>query len=393
MLQNRWVMLAILFTVRTVMGFQFQAVASLGPSLIDALAIDNAQLGLLIGFYLLPGLPIALPGGMIGQRFGGKPVALLGLALMALGGVITGAAATFGIAATGRLIAGTGAVLLNVMLTKLVADWFADHKPATAMGILATSWPLGIALGLAFSASLALQFGWAAVLQLAAGLSALALGLVLAIYRDPPGLPATEGARVSPGLTGYELRMVALAGALWAAYNAGYIVLTSFAAPFLAARGYSLEQSGWIASLLGWAMIPMVPLGGLLADRIVRPNLAVAAGLILTFTTIVAMALGDAPVPWLVAVACLSGLPAGAIMTLPVKVLRPEIRSAGMGIFYTLFYAGMGALPALAGMARDRTGDVAAPLLCAAALYGLTLLLLVLFWGLERRDAKQVVAA
>jgi predicted MFS family arabinose efflux permease len=390
-LQNRWVMLAVLFTVRTVMGFQFQAVASLGPSLLEALAIDNAQLGLLIGFYLLPGLPIALPGGMIGQRFGGKQVALLGLVLMALGGFITGAAATFGIAAGGRLIAGTGAVLLNIMLTKLVADWFADHKPATAMGILATSWPLGIALGLAFSQSLASRFGWAAVLQLAAGLSALALGLVLAIYRDPPGLKATASTRFNLGLTGYELRMVSLAGFLWAAYNAGYIVLTSFAALFLAARGYSLEQSGWVASLLGWAMIPMVPLGGYLADRAPRPNLATAAGLILTFAGIVAMALGDAPVPWLIAVACLSGLPAGAIMILPVKVLRPDIRAAGMGIFYTLFYAGMGALPALAGMARDRTGSAAAPLLCAAALYGLTLILLAMFWGLERHGMKRQV--
>jgi hypothetical protein len=68
---------------------------------------------------------------------------------------------------------------------------------------------------------------------------------------------------------------------------------------------------------------------------------------------------------WLIAVACLSGMPAGAIMTLPVRVLRPETRAAGMGIFYTLFYVGMGALPALAGMARDRTGNVAAHL-CSA---------------------------
>jgi MFS family permease len=170
-------MLAVLFTVRTVMGFQFQAVASLGPSLIDALAIDNAQLGLLIGLYLLPSVPIALPGGMIGQRFGGRQVAVLGLAMMALG----------------RVIAGIGAVLLNVMLAKLVADWFTDHRPATAMGILSSSWPLGIALGLAFSQSLAVRFGWAAVLQLSAGLAALALGLVIAIYRDPPGLQIVAG--------------------------------------------------------------------------------------------------------------------------------------------------------------------------------------------------------
>jgi MFS family permease len=83
--------------------------------------------------------------------------------------------------------------------------------------------------------------------------------------------------------------MISLAGALWAAYNAGYIVLTSFATPFRAARGYSLEYSGWIASLFGWALMPLVPVGGYLADRTARPNLAMAAVLILTCAGIVAM--------------------------------------------------------------------------------------------------------
>ena len=50
---------------------------------MDALAIDFASLGALIGLYMLPGVVIALPGGMLGQRFGAKRVVLVGLALMA----------------------------------------------------------------------------------------------------------------------------------------------------------------------------------------------------------------------------------------------------------------------------------------------------------------------
>ena len=49
------------------MALQFQTVASTGPFLIDALAIDFASLGLLIGLYMLPGIVIALPGGMLGS--------------------------------------------------------------------------------------------------------------------------------------------------------------------------------------------------------------------------------------------------------------------------------------------------------------------------------------
>jgi hypothetical protein len=64
---SRWLMLLVLFVARTAMACQFQSVASTAPFLVDALAIDFARLGTLIGLYMLPGIFIALPGGMFGQ--------------------------------------------------------------------------------------------------------------------------------------------------------------------------------------------------------------------------------------------------------------------------------------------------------------------------------------
>jgi predicted MFS family arabinose efflux permease len=183
--QNRWMMLSLLFAARAVMGFQFQTVVSTGPSLIRSLGIDSGQLGLLIGFYLLPNLP-ALPNGTIGRRFCTRHIALAGLALMATGGVIIGTIPDFTTAAAGRLISGTGSVLLNVMLARLVADWFGDHKMTTAMGILVSSWALGIALGLTFDCSIAARFGWPAVQLVSAGLALVTLLLMATLYRDPP---------------------------------------------------------------------------------------------------------------------------------------------------------------------------------------------------------------
>jgi predicted MFS family arabinose efflux permease len=374
-----WLMLAVLFLVRTSMGFQFQTAASIGPLLMEFLAIDNAQIGLLIGLYLLPGLPIALPGGLFGQRFGARRVVAAGLVMMVLGAILASLAAGFPVVAAGRVVSGTGAVLLNVMITKLAADWFTGGKTATAMAILVTSWPLGIAFGLAGGHGITAAFGWAAVLQLSAGLSALTLLLFVAIYRDPPGLPPLQVFSFSLGLTGFELLMVGIAGAIWATYNAAFIVLISFAAPLFTAHGYSTEQSGWIASLLGWAMIPMIPLGGYLADRLGRPNLLMAGAFTASTAAIVAMAYSEAPVTWLVVIAVVVGLPPGAAMALPASVLRPVVRAAGMGIYYTIYYAGVATLPVLAGMARDRTGNVAAPLLAAGAMMALALLLLIAF--------------
>ena len=90
LVSNRWLILAVLFLARTAMGFQFQSVAALSSFLIGDLRIDYTQLGLLIGFYLLPGVVIAYPGGLLGQRFGDKQVAILGMTLMVVGGMLTG---------------------------------------------------------------------------------------------------------------------------------------------------------------------------------------------------------------------------------------------------------------------------------------------------------------
>src|SRR4030095_3619049 len=98
---NRWVALAIVFITRTSMGFQFQAVASVAPLMIADLGLSYAQLGTLVGIYMLPGAFFALPGGVIGQRLGERRVVVAGLALMVAGGVLTASAGGLAGAADG----------------------------------------------------------------------------------------------------------------------------------------------------------------------------------------------------------------------------------------------------------------------------------------------------
>ena len=102
MIRNRWLVLAVLFLARTAMAVQFQSVGALGPILVDRLAIDYALLGTLIGLNMLPGFVIALPSGMLMQRLGATKIALIGLAAMALGGVLMGAIPSFPAMAAGR---------------------------------------------------------------------------------------------------------------------------------------------------------------------------------------------------------------------------------------------------------------------------------------------------
>jgi MFS family permease len=83
---RRWIMLAILFAARAATGFQFQSVGSVSHLLIQDLGLGYAQIGLLLGAYLLPGIVVAFPAGLLGQRVRAKSLGLAGLALMSLSG-------------------------------------------------------------------------------------------------------------------------------------------------------------------------------------------------------------------------------------------------------------------------------------------------------------------
>ena len=327
-IQNRWIMLAVLFAARTAMALQFQTVGSTGPLLRDALAIDFASFGFLIGLYMLPGVVIALPSGLLGQRFGAKAIVLLGLALMALGGALMGFGDSFMLVAAGRLISGIGGVLFNVMITKMVADWFAGREIVTAMGVFVSSWPFGLALGLVFFGPLALTHGWKTIMYIAALASVIALVLVALLYRDPPGASPEPAARLSLDLTRREWLSVSAAGLVWGLLNSAYIVCVSFAPEVFTQRGFSVADASRVVSLIGWSFIPAVPLWSMAAERLGRPNLVMHTTFVVSGLALVVLPFTAAPLlPFGVLTLVFGALP-GLVMALPAQVLRPQIARA-----------------------------------------------------------------
>lgn len=388
--QSRWFILAILFLARTAMGLQFQSVGSVGPILVDSLGIEYAAVGVLIGLYLLPGVLIALPGGLLGERFAAKHIVVVGLAMMTAGGLIMGLSDWYPALAVGRLVSGTGAVLMNVLLSKMVTDWFAGRELATAMAILVTSWPVGIALGLLGFVPLATWLGWHAPMLAGALVTALALALIGLCYRDPAG----HGARAAAGpvrkLSKREWLLVSLAGIVWGTYNVGYILLVSFLPGHLVTDGYGLGQANALVSWLGWSLIVFVPIGGLIADRLHRPDAVMAGGFIVAGLAAAALAAGLAPLSAFALIAVTVGLPAGPIMTLPAAAVSAQSRATGMGVYFTWYYALMACMPALAGLARDITQNAAMPVAFAAGMLMTALVVLGLFRVLSREASSQL---
>ena len=360
--------LAVLTLARMTMGFQFQALAAVGPVLTADAIVSHTQLGLLIGLYLLPGALFAIPGGWLGKRFGDKCVVSTGLAMMTLGAGLVALFEAYGLLLAGRLLSGVGAVLLNVLVTKMVTDWFAGHRIATAMGVLVASWPLGIALALLTIGPLEQALGLRAAFALPLLLCALALVLVALFYRDPPPVPTGDEATAAVGagaLSAFEMRGVLLAGGVWCLYNVALILPLGFAPDYLVGHGYELGAAGAVVSLASWLIIPALPLGALFAERVGRPMAVMLITFGLIMLLLLAIPLSEHYLLIFAALGLAFGPAGGLIMALPVRVLQAQNRAIGMGVFFTVYYVGMGVFPALAGWLRDATGNPAMPLYLA----------------------------
>ena len=385
---SRWTILAVLTLARTATGFQFQSIASTAPLLAGELSLTATQLGLLVGLFMLPGAVAAIPGGMLGARFGDKRVAVGGLALMVLGSIALAAAPGLVPASVARLVTGVGAVLFNVVVMKMVADWFDGRELVLAMSALINSWPLGIALALVCLGPIAEHASLSAAFLVCAAVAAIGLVVVALGYRPvPQGTTQAQTGRTV--LDRDERHQVLMAAAPWMLYNAAYALLVGFLPLYFVAQGNaSLSDAGSATALNSLLLIASVQIGGLLAQKTGRGPLIAHIGIACATASVVGLLVAPHALLWLVLAGLFAGLPAGVLVSLPAEVLRPQSRNAGMALFYTVYYAGMAAFPWLGGRIVDSTGSPASAIwLAAATLVGCGLT----FWAAHRAQHPRPV--
>lgn len=387
----RWLMLLILFIVRLAMGFQFQSVASTSTQLIDTFGLSYTEIGTLIGFFLLPGIFIAIPSGALTRALADKNLLMLGAAAMAVGAYVMGSATDPNQLFAGRLITGVGGTIFNVILTKMVTDWFIEKEIVLALAIMLTAWPSGIALGLLVHDPVAGAYGWSAVMHVTAVAAVAALLLTALLYRAPPAPLASPAEPLRYGLPARQLVHTSVAGLAWTLYNAAFILVVSFMPEALVAVGYERGAAHWVTSLFMWTTMVSVPLGGRLLQSARQLTLALAALLLASSATLVVITTGTLPVAGLLLLGVIAGIPAGALMSLSAEAVSRDNRGPGLGIYYTWYYLGMTLVPVLAGWLRDWTGSAKAPVLLSALLIAsvvacvLLLRMLQARWPIEQR--------
>jgi len=154
---------------------------------------------LLVG-YILTGSKLAygfgqLINGLLGDRFGPRRVASVGMALSAVANLLFGLAGSFpafmGIWLANGLFQATGAP----SRIKVLANWFSPHNRGRMMGFLGTDYVVGNVISWVLSGYLLVNYGWRWVFFVPAGIIALsALHFYLRVRNAPEdvGLPSIE---------------------------------------------------------------------------------------------------------------------------------------------------------------------------------------------------------
>jgi MFS family permease len=362
--RSGFILLAVLIA-RFGFGYQIQTVASIGPELRALFGLNYAGLGTLIGLYMVSGIFVAVPLGLLARRFGEKPVLATGLAIMTLGATLSGLSdGPTGIGA-GRAIAGIGAVSMVVIQGKILADWFPGRKFLMAISASVCAWPVGVGLGQLVQAPLSRAYGWHWAFLSGALISALSLILFLLAHRPAQHAVAVPRAFSLPSRS--ECALVIVGGCIWGSFNAAYIGFVAYVPSLLAERGASTTLTALVITLATWGNVPATLLGGTLAARyggwpIFLTGMLAAAG------GTAAIGLFDAPMLWAFLFGVVGSLHPGVIVARGTLSARPENRVVGLGMFYSTYYASGTVLPALCGKIGDLTNGPTGALLAAAAI-------------------------
>lgn len=400
MIHRRWVVLAILVFARIGVGFQFIAVAALMPFIKTALALNYAEVGLLLGIFMVSGIFLSLPSGMIASRLGDRRGLWIGIVSLVASSVLVAWSPTFTVALAGRLMGGMGAVFITVIASKIVIDWFTGQEIATAMSLLGVTWPIGLGLGMTLLPLLNGWMGWRLAILVTGIFPVVALLLTLTVPLSAPSEDTAAGAEMGTRSAGEaaskaraplwsigrkEFWVILTASLAWPLMNGGgYISFTSYAPLLLIERGSTPEAATSLIGLLSWLAVVTIPIFGMIADRSGRGDLMYWVGSLIAGGAIAMVPVGGPVWVWLPLISMM-GMTVGPIMALPSAMLSPASRATGLGIYYTVYYIGLAGLPTLGGWLLEVTGSVSVVLWFSGACLGGSPLFLSAARWLQRR--------
>ncbi|MEM9531024.1 MAG: MFS transporter [Pseudomonadota bacterium] len=369
-----------------VTGIPFYTLGLFVQPLESEFAWSRAQVQGMFTVFSVVGLAAVPLVSWATDRYGVRRVVLLSLSGAALGYVclsqLTRSLATFYIGAglLGLLGAGTS----PVTWTKALSGWF-DQQRGLALGLALAGTGFAAMLAPPYVAALIERFDWRAAYLGLCLIPLLALPLVFALLRDPPGSGPGAAARAVT-LPGVTLAQAVRDWRLWVIF-VSYFML-SFAVggsipnlvPLLTGTGMTRASAAGVVGLIGIAVIAGRMIVGFLIDRFWAPAVAAVVQALPIISALLLMQ--DNPGSQEAAVAVLLiGFAAGAEFDLIAFLVSRYFGLAHYAkvyaVPYVAFAVGAGIAPTFFGYLFDIYGGYQQVMMLCAGLFGASAVILL----------------
>lgn len=140
-------------------------------------------MGLALGSYGLSQGLLQMPFGLLSDRFGRKPILMIGLLLFACGSLLGALSHSIYTMIAARALQGTGAI--GSVLIALLADLTPDEQRTKAMAVIGMTIGLSFSLAMVISPAITSHFGLAGIFYLTTILALIGLGLLHFIIPTP----------------------------------------------------------------------------------------------------------------------------------------------------------------------------------------------------------------
>ena len=360
-----WVLLNtfLVFTIAFGMGWTY--IVMVAAEVMQDLNLTLVDWGTLWSAVSLGALVFAILGGALGDRFGVRPVAGLGIVLMGGFLLLRATAADFATLYTWMFLFGAVQSLVFPNIPKALGMWFPPQEFGLANGITLAGYGAGAALaGWLSPILLGLLGGWRNLSFLFGSLS-IVLGLFwwLTVRDRPHALPSA----VPVGLI-LAMRQVLKVRDVWIIAGCylfmlgGYIGFIGYAPTFFSTvRGLTPAATGLVISGFLWAAVVGNFLLPMLSDRVGLRKSIYVVGILANGICVVLMAYTLGSSLWLAAL--LAGFMAGAgaiafVVPLEMEGIGPALAGSAVGVAVTAGNLG-GVLSPLIGMSLVETEPTA----------------------------------
>lgn len=352
----RWIILFSSFYAFLTFAFALQIVPPLMGSIMHEFDVTYGYAGLLMSMVVIPGIFLALPAGIIADRYGVKLAGSISAIMLLLGSITSVLANSFTALLVGRILLGLGGAFIVTTMPTIISQWFSRDEIGKAMGLFGINMPFASVIAFPTASILTAKYNWRYPFYISALLAILNVIIFMILVKEGPFKRKIKSAVSLRSVFGNaEIWKV---GTVWLLFNASALSFTTWS-PEIFERYLRIEPfyASLLASTFMLAAIPFVPFFGWYSDRIKKRKKLMVIGSVLMAGTLVGVAYSSSV--YVIIPVTVLGIAAALvppmIMALPQEILGPEMSGTGFGVIAVCLNIGIAVAPPFTGLIIDIT--------------------------------------